>query len=252
MKTEELLKNRMKELADKAYRQSVYCHTPFLNPAEQSLYYSIRKELSYISSRLDGGYEDAERRMLIFGSEEEFGYREDSPIVCLKVEPLSVRFSEKLNHRDYLGAVLNLGIERECIGDILVEDAAAYLFCIESMAEYLCEQITKIRHTSVRASRVDMTGFSVRPKVKPVEGFLSSIRLDAVVSLGFGMSRKESMSFIKNKRVFINGRMIESGSRPVSEGDLISVRGKGKIKFSEVRGQSKKGRISVLLHRYIG
>lgn len=251
MDAEELLKKRMKELADKAYHQSVYCHTPFLNLAEQSLYYSIEKSLSHINSRFDGGYADAERKMLIFGSEEEFGYEEDSPIVCLRIEPLAAKFSEKLNHRDYLGAILNLGIERECIGDILVEEGGAYLFCVENMAEYLCENITKIRHTLVGVVRKDVVGTFLLPKVKPIEGFLSSFRLDAVISLGFGMSRKESAGFIKNKHVFINGRMIENGSKAVSEGDIISVRGKGKIKFSEVRGQSKKGRFSVLLQRYI-
>lgn len=251
MNEEELLKKRMKELADKAYQQSVYCSTPFLNLAEQSLFFEIEREVSYIDSRFDGGYPDAERKILIFGSEEQFGYGMDPVFCCLRIEPLAVKFSEKLSHRDYLGAILNLGIERECIGDILVEEHGAYVFCLKNMTSFLCENITKIRHTSVRAEIVSPSSFSVQPNLKAVEGFLASCRLDAVISLGFSMSRKESVSFIKNKCVFINSRLTENTSKMVMEGDTISVRGKGKIRFSEVRGQSKKGRFSVLLYRYI-
>jgi RNA-binding protein YlmH len=251
MDAEELMKNRMKELADKAYQQSVYCHTSFLGLPEQSLYYQIEKELSYAHASLDGGYEDAERKVLIFGSQELFGYEGISPVRCLKISPISLKFSEMLNHRDYLGAILNLGIERECLGDILVDESGAYLFCMDHMSEFLCEHITKIRHTLVNVQEVDEREIMIRPKLKPMEGFLASFRLDAVISLGFGLSRKESSDFIKNKRVFLNGRLVENAGKQVSEGDTISVRGKGKMKFTQIRGQSKKGRFSVLMHLYI-
>jgi RNA-binding protein YlmH len=122
---------------------------------------------------------------------------------------------------------------------------------MENMADFLCEHITKIRHTLVSVSKVEAVQMQIRPKLKPVEGFLSSFRLDAVISLGFSLSRKESALFIKNKKVFVNGRLIENAGRQVAEGDVISVRGKGKMQFNEIRGQSKKGRYSVLLYQYV-
>lgn len=251
MGTETLLKNRIRELAEKSYQQSVYMHTFFLTLSEQSLYYTIEREISYAHGTFSGGYEDAERKVLMFGSEELFGYTGDFPISCLRIQPLAPKFSEVLTHRDYLGAILNLGIERECIGDILVENSGAYVFCMDNMLEFLQQNITKIKHTLVNATRVEPDEICIQQKRKPIEGFLASFRLDTVISLGFGMSRKESITFIKNKRVFVNGRLTETAGKTVSEGDIISVRGKGKIKFEKVRGQSKKGRFSVLLYQYI-
>lgn len=251
MDAEELLKNRIRELAKKAYQQTLYLHTSFLTLPEQSLYYMIEKEVSYAHGRMNGGYEDAERKVLMFGSESLFGYTSEFPVACLRIQPLAPKFSESLNHRDYMGAILNLGIERECIGDILVDSTGAYVFCMNHMLEFLQDNITKVRHTLVSAIPINPRNIDFHLAVRPIEGFLASFRLDAVISLAFGLSRKESSAFIKNKRVFLNGRLIESGSKTVSEGDVISVRGKGKMKFEKVRGQSKKGRFSVLLHQYI-
>ena len=250
MDAEELLQKRMKELAQKAYQQSIYTNTPFLSLAEQSLYYDVESQVSYAHGKLTGGYEDAERRMVVFGSESLFGYESPDPIVCLRIEPTALKFSEPLSHRDYLGSVLGLGIERECIGDILVEETGAYLFCLEHIAPFLEENFTKVKHTLVKVEQVEKDQIKVQRNLKPIEGFLSSFRLDATISLAFSLSRKESAAFIKGKRVFLNGRMIENGSKVVTEGDVISVRGKGKVRFSEVRGQSKKGRFSVLMHLY--
>lgn len=251
MEAEELLKRRIKELAQKAYQQSIYTNTAFLSLAEQSLYYESQKEISYILGRLEGGYPYAERRVLIFGSQEAFGYEAELPIACLKIEPLAPKFCEPLTHRDYLGAILNLGIERECIGDILVEENKAHLFCMENMADFLQQEITKIKHTLVKVSRAQGEDLRIEPKVKRIEGFLASFRLDAVISLGFSLSRKESASFIQNKRVYINGKLVETNGKNVDEGDIISVRGKGKMIFYEIHGQSKKGRYFVVLHKFI-
>lgn len=251
MDAEEYLGKRIKELAEKSYQQSIYLHTNFLSLAEQSLYYSMERELSYAQGHLLGGHDYAERKVILFGSKDLFGYEGESPICCLHITPLAPKFSEKLNHRDYLGSIMNLGIEREYLGDILVLDDGAYLFCIETMADYLEEQITKIRHTLVQAKRVDFEEIHYEPKKKAVEGFVSSFRIDAIIALGFALSRKDAQTAITSKRVFINGKMAESTSKPVNEGDLISVRGLGKMEVAAFRGMSKKGRHSVLLERFI-
>lgn len=251
MEADELLKKRIKELAKKSYQQSLYTHTSFLSLAQQSLYYEIEKEVSYAQGRLLGGHNYAERKVLIFGSEELLGCTCRPPYICIKIKPLAPKFSEMLTHRDYLGAILNLGIERECIGDLLVDEVGAYVFCMDHMADFLQEEIRKIKHTLVCTEKIETMGLDIKPKLKPIEGFLASFRLDAVISLGFSLSRKESSALIQGKRVFINGRLAESNGKNVTERDIISVRGMGKMIVSQVRGQSKKGRFSVLIHRFI-
>ena len=119
------------------------------------------------------------------------------------------------------------------------------------MAECVLEEISKIRHTLVTTKPVKKMNLDIRPQLKPVEGFVNSFRLDAIVSLGFSLSRKESAVLIQGKKVFINGRLAETNGKAVIEGDIISVRGMGKMIFSNIRGQSKKGRHSVLLHRFV-
>lgn len=251
MEAEELLKKRMTELADKAFQQSMYTHTSFLSLAEQSLYYEMETKLSYAHGKLYSGYGYGERKVLMFGSEALFGYEIEPPIVCLRIEPLAKKFSEPLTHRDYLGAILNLGMERECIGDILVEEDGAYVFCLETMADYIQKEMTRIRHTAVMAKPVMGEELDIQPKFKKIEGFVASFRLDTVISLGFGLSRKESAAYIQGKRVFINGKLTENNGKTLNEGDIISVRGLGKIIFSEIRGQSKKGRFSVVIQKFI-
>lgn len=251
MDAEEYLSKRIKELAEKSYQQSLYLHTNFLSLAEQSLYYSLEREIGYAHAHFVGGHDYAERKVIMFGSEELFGYEGESPVRCLHITPLAPKFSEKLSHRDYLGSIMNLGIEREYLGDILVLEDGAYLFCIETMAEYLIENITKIRHTLVQTKQVDFEEIHYEPKKKPIEGFVSSFRIDAIVALGFALSRKDAQTAITSKRVFINGKLAESTSKPVNEGDLISVRGLGKLNVAAFRGVSKKGRHSVLLERFI-
>ena len=119
-KEEELLKKRFTELADRSYSESRYTFTNFLNLNEQSLFYLTVKENKGIKYTISGGISDAERVMVRFGDEAELGYEQQFPIAILSVSPLAVKYSEDLSHRDYLGALMNLGIEREMLGDIII------------------------------------------------------------------------------------------------------------------------------------
>ena len=120
METEELLKKRFRELAEKCYRNNQYTFTGFLGLSEAACFYELEKELSYVPYTLFGGSDLCERVMLRFGSQEQLSYTEEFPISCLKISPLSQKFGEELGHRDFLGALMNLGIERSTLGDILV------------------------------------------------------------------------------------------------------------------------------------
>lgn len=128
MKEEELLRKRLAELADKAYTQSVYTYTHFLNEYEQSIYKEMQKELSFTDSHLEGGHEYFTRAVAVFGSEDMFGYQGEIPLACARISPVFDKYAENLSHRDYLGAMMHLGIERHQLGDILIDGKEAYVF----------------------------------------------------------------------------------------------------------------------------
>ena len=160
-----------------------------------------------------GGYDVAERQMaaflpdaLSYLMEETLSY----PIVCIKIQPLSLRFAEKLSHRDYLGALLNLGLERSMLGDLLIDETGAYCFCKETMAGFIQDNLTRVRHTAVLTAQITETGELPRPKFREIQGTVPSIRLDVLIALAFGESRSRITPFIEGGKVFVNGRQITS------------------------------------------
>ena len=151
----EQFKKRIRELADKSYSSSQYFFTDFLTEAEISDALSLGKNAFASGITIYGGYESAERRMLRFGSLEEFGYEEPFPIKVIKIAPLLEKFSDEFTHRDFLGAILNLGIDRKVTGDILIKGKTAYLFCEEKMAEYIADNLYQVKHTHIKCDIID-------------------------------------------------------------------------------------------------
>ena len=111
-----------------------------------------------VPSSLAGGYDAAERKLACFGDEELCGYVEDPPICCIRIEPVNAKFSDALTHRDFLGSVMGLGLKREVLGDIVLEDNCGYLFCHDTVAPYIIEQLNQVRHTTVRCSVSEARG----------------------------------------------------------------------------------------------
>ncbi len=192
-----------------------------------------------------------ERQMLKFGSEEMFGYDEEFPISCVIIEPLLKKFAEKLGHRDYLGAIMNLGIERSVIGDIFVKDTTAYVFCVDRIAQYIADNLDKIRHTNVKCTIEKGNIEAVAPEKKAVSVVVSSERIDAVVAKLYNMSRSQSIEHFREKKVMVNGRVMENNSYSMKPADVISVRGYGKFIFTGVENETKKGRLKVQLMQYV-
>lgn len=192
-----------------------------------------------------------ERQMVKFGSEEMFGYDEEFPISCVVIEPLLKKFAEKLGHRDYLGAIMNLGIERSVIGDIFVKDTTAYVFCVDRIAQYIADNLDKIRHTNVKCTIEKGKIEAVAPEKKAVSVVVSSERIDAVVAKLYNMSRSQSIEHFRGKKVMVNGRVMENNSYSMKPADVISVRGYGKFIFMGVENETKKGRLKVQLMQYV-
>lgn len=243
-------KQRLKELADRSYSQGQYTFTDFMSLAEQSVYYECEKELSYAHPTLFGGCDIAERKMIRFGSEEELGYVQDFPIAAIRIQPVISKFSDDLNHRDFLGVLMNLGIKREMLGDIFVKDNEACVFCKDSLAEFIVENLTRIKHTSVKASVTDDVSDITRPILEDKVIQVSSVRIDAVISRVYNLSRQEALDLFPGGLVFLNERECTENAKLLKEDDIISVRGKGKFEFSRETGLSKKGKTNCIVRIY--
>lgn len=247
-KEEQILRNRFLDLANTTYRRGIPTATDFLSLYEQDFYYQVKKELPPVYSMLSGGNSISERKMVLFLPEQDYA-GDYLPIAVLKLVPVNERFSDELSHRDYLGALMNLGIERSVLGDIMIDDKAAYLYCKENIADYIIENLYMVRHTSMSVTRVSES-VEIVPKFEEIKGSVASPRLDSVLALAFHSSRSKLSGLIEGKKVFVNSRLVESNSYQMKNGDVVSVRGYGKFIYKETVGTTKKGRSYISLNKY--
>ncbi len=246
MNDTEQIKKRFLDLADKAYSRDICTFTNFLSLSEASIYYEMQNELNYIDVTLFGGADFCERKMIRFGN-----LCTDFPINCIHITPALKKFSDDLTHRDFLGSLINLGIKRETLGDILVLDREAYVFCTEGISDFIIENLTKVKHTSIKCSIADTIPESSCNKILEKEINVASLRLDAVIGEVYRLSRKQSQCVIQEKRVFVNGRNCENNSYNIAENDQITVRGMGKFIFSGEIRSTKKGRYFITVHVFV-
>lgn len=243
---EQLLKKRLLELAQQCWHRNIPVFSHFLNLNEQTVFHTVRTQLPPVTIRLEGGHEAAERKIVCFlpvGEEETIS----PPICAVSVRPRSARFAGACTHRDYLGAVLHLGIDRSQIGDILLTEQHAYILCREQIAPFLAKQLTYVRHDPVVCELVSLTDVSYTPRYREVTGSIASVRLDSLVGLAFGLSRAKAAACVREERVFVNGRQVVSASFEPEVDAVISVRKLGKFRYRGVQNQTKKGREYVAL-----
>lgn len=238
-KEEVLLIKRFKELENRSYNRGVYEYSDFLNMYEQDLLF---KNIN-TSFSLFGGYENAERQIAVFGNEENFGFSPSYPIVCVLVSPLMQKFADDLTHRDFLGSVLGLGIKRETIGDIIIKNNTGYIFCLETIADFITENLKKVRHTSVKCEKVTEAPKEVNPEATEKFIIVVSERLDVIIAEVYNLSRSESNNLFLSKKVFVNGKLTENNSHKIKPGDIVSVRGFGRFNWLGTSGETKKGRL---------
>ena len=240
----EQLKNRLRDLADKSYAQSIYTFTPFLGLSEQDIFFQIKNELTYAHPTVYGGHDNPERVIISFGDEDSLGYSVPYPVVCLHITPMAPKFAEKLSHRDFLGALMNLGIERSTLGDILVNEKECYLFCLENISEFIIDNLDKVRHNFVKCNIV--SNIKEVPKEEPRELTVqvASLRADALISKVYNLSRESSLELFRSSRIFINGRETTDNSKSLKPGDVVNARGFGKFTLSNDSHATRKGKIS--------
>lgn len=247
---EQRLQKRFCELAEKAYRQNVYCFTNFLGLGEQTLFHQASVSFGHVKTTLFGGHPDCERVMVRFGNPAEMGYEEDFPIACLRIGAAAPKFAEKLTHRDYLGALVNLGLERDTLGDILVGETEAYLFCLNSISPFICDQLERVRHTVVTCRQVEGVPETALPVLAEKDINVASERLDVLAAAVFHLSRSQCLELFRAGKIFVGGRLCENNSRQPAPGDVISVRGYGRFIYKGVCAETRKGRLMARIQLY--
>ena len=157
-----------------------------------------------------------------------------------------------LTHRDVLGSLMGLGIERTNFGDIIMQTGGAQLIVDAAMADYVKQNFTKIAMVSVSVDDMDIAEIQPKEeKIKEIRTTVASLRLDAVASSGFSVSRTKVVSSINAGLVQVNWQPAKGPAQEVKEGDIISLRGRGRMKIEEITGTSRKGRIGVYLKRFM-
>lgn len=247
----QLLRKRFIELAKKSHGAGIFLFSDFLGLAERSVFESVLPEIRGIHYELFGGAEGAERIMIRFGDPSDAGYEQPFPIVSLKIEPKDKKFAEKLTHRDFLGAILNLGIERAVVGDIIVMDSSAYVFVHEDIADYIAKELTRVRHTDIKASLCNdiPKGELYRTEQRKIQ--LSGERLDAAVAKVFSLSREEAQKLFTKGLVFASGKEITSASYTPKPDEIISVRGHGRFIYRGFESNTRKGKLNILIDLFV-
>ena len=249
----EMMNETLRHLTDlyrRAEKQNMYTYSGFLSPAEQAAFLAAAPR-GGISYAFEGGAPAAERRILIFGSENDFGFPPEPTLTVLAVRPVSEKFAETLTHRDYLGAVLGLGIERELVGDIIVREKSAYILCLVQIADYICTNLTEVRRTPVRVTAETGEVPALAPVLVEEQLNVASERMDAVVAAFCGLARGKADALFAAEKVFVNSLPVKDGSKRLAEGDIFSVRGFGKGIYDGITKETKKGRYYVTVRRYV-
>jgi|GEM_PF-19894 len=290
------LAKRILDLYQASDRNNTFYFTDFLPPADAAEAEAVIRAETGIPMDVIrhmvtawGGAEGAERVMLRFGNADLFDYEVDFPIVTIKAEPLNAKFADELTHRDFLGALMNLGIERDVIGDIIVrggtkgpkrtastnpttkepegtvsvESAAkepkrtvpvgprAYILAKDAIAPYIAENLTRVKHTSVMCTILTEAPVDIAPQFESLRLNVASERIDSLVARICNISRAKAQQMFSQHLISLDGRILENESALLKEGAVISIRGYGKYIFRGTEHETKKGRLMVLVDRYV-
>lgn len=240
----ELLISRAYDIIDLSSVRHKNCYLGFLNESE---IYSLKELLHIDRSQYCfwGGYENAKRKMFCYLYEDFNSF--EVPISALE---FSFNSTYKLSHRDFLGTILSLGLERSTLGDILVESGRAVLFVKNDVKEYITSQITKIGGVGVKIKEADLSNIPQVDDIAEKTLTIASLRLDVLVSAFTGISREKSQKIITQSLVSVNYSVCNSTSLKLKEDDIIVVRKYGKFIVKNIISETKKGRLKLLVQYY--
>lgn len=196
-----------------------------------------------------GGYEDAERKLIVFYPDYLDG---EAAIEESGVSVVRARFRPgTVSHRDMLGSLMNIGITRECLGDLLVHEDFCDIICVSESAVFIMDNLFRAGHEALKLELLEGPPAAKEEKFKLIRDTVASLRLDAIVSSGCSVSRANAAALISSGRVKVNDFECLKTDKPVAEGDSISVRGYGKMLVESVGGMSRKGRTIIEIKKLI-
>ena len=240
---------KLVDVAEKAMKNQKFRLTAFLDPFGQEIAEVVAANFEGLAVSFNGGYVGAERQRAVFQHED---FRGTPSWEIAVVEAQWKDAFAHISHRDVLGAIMSLGIERELIGDIQIQQGAARIVTAENMANFLLTNCVQFGAAHVACSLGELSALLPREeRCKEIRATVASLRADSIAAAGFGMSRSRAAADIAAEKLRLNWQSVKSASQAVKEGDVLSMRGRGRLEVKEIRGQTKKGRTSVLLHRYL-
>ena len=250
---ERLVLARVMDKLELAGSRSIPTHTFFLTLAQQDAAARLIAACGHPAHLFWGGWAEAERRLCVFLPDwmepEDFIGGEETPITALTLTPSG---GEKLTHRDYLGSILGLGLTREKIGDLLVGEGLCQVLLLREVAHVLLTQLDQVGRARVRVTPCSLGALQPpEQKTKTIRDTVATLRLDAVAATGFSLSRSRMSALIASKKLTRIGRECDKSDHTVEEGDVLTCRGLGKCVLREVTGTSKKGRIMIVVERYL-
>lgn len=241
------LKNKMFKIIDKAngsLKNYDVRSSDFLNPFEAKNAVDILNSTDNLKFSVDGGYEQSERKVVfIYPFYMEYEDIENS----LRFVQVEGNFKFKsISHKDYLGSILNLGIKREKIGDIIIHEDFCQVIVSNDICDFILMNLEKVARNNVNVKEIRREELKYSPSnYREVSFTVSSARLDCVISSLYNISRAESSKLINSEKVNVNYEKITSCSKEIKSEDLISVRGKGRSQIIDISSITKKGKIKV-------
>ncbi len=248
---DKLLLAKLWDKLNAGFQRNIPANTPFLAPREQEMARFLFGQADGL--QFFGGYEDAERKMLLYLPDyldfDSYCLDENFPLQCLRA---TFYDGDSPTHKDFLGALMGAGIARETLGDICVGQGRCDFFVTAEIAPYVLQNFVSAGRTHLHLEPIALSQVEIsEPKTKETRDTVASLRLDAIISSGFRIGRSLACDYISAGKAAIDGLLCEKPDKTVAEGMKISVRGLGKIKIRQINGQTKKGRISVVIDRYV-
>ncbi len=248
---ERLLLARALDKLELARSRGVPSHTSFLSPAERGAVESLLAAAGHPRHIFFGGFEGAERTLCAFlpdWLEEGDWHAGDCPISALRA---SFPAGSDLSHRDFLSSILGLGITREKVGDLLVEDGHCDILILQEIEDFLLLHLDSAGRTRLKLAPIPLDVLApVAAEVKHIRDTVATLRLDAVAASALSVPRSRAADLISSGRIHLNHRECTKPDRAVVQGDVLTCRGLGKCVVAAVGGLSKKGRIMIELERY--
>lgn len=236
---EKLFCRRVEEMVKMARHAGKSSYTGFLTEREKDLAVALLNKSAWDRYAFKGGWLDAERVMLgVFGDEDPGAF----PIGVLSVLPLC---ENELNHRDYLGALLATGIERRCIGDIRTGEDGAVVYLQESILPHVQKELTSVGRGTVQAKPGAHLAEEPTPDGETQRLNVASLRLDTVLGAALHISRSQAKKLVASGKVHVNHMETHSPDHQLCMGDILSVRGTGRIRIDSVLGQTRKNRTTI-------